>query len=462
MRDPRIDEYARLLVERSVAIQPGWQVSVRGTHLARPLVEAVIEQIARIGAYPILQLVFEQVGGPFAREAPIGVLREPAPLQRQIWEQVDAFIVIWGPESAREGADLSDERRSALQQMSTVMRERTMAMAAPWVIAEYPVESLARDAGMTLPEYTQFIFDAVLRDWDAEEERMRVIADVFDAADEVRLVAAGTDLTLSLAGRTGAVDDGHVNMPGGEVFYSPVEDSADGVIEFSEFPAVYYGQEVEGARFVFEAGRIVDATARTGQDFLIDTLDTDDGARRLGELGIGCNPGIQRFMKNTAFDEKIDGTVHLAVGNSYSFTGGKNKSAIHWDIVKDLRSGGRLYADGEARAGERSLAALIRRSPRSRRRGERCRRSARGSPLSVRPPLSRCRCERTKGVTACPCTPAAAAAASASSIRGSTSSRLSTGGRPSSSPPRRSSQCPRAIRAASPADSTRAETAGPP
>jgi aminopeptidase len=228
-----------------------------------------------------------------------------------------------------------------------VMRERTMAMAAPWVIAEYPVHSMAQDAGMTIAQYAEFIFDAVLLDWDAEEARMRKIADAFDAADEVRIVGPGTDLTLSLAGRAGAVDDGHVNMPGGEVFYSPVEDSAEGVIEFSEFPAVYFGQEVDGARFVFERGRIVDATARSGEAFLIDTLDTDEGARRLGELGIGCNPGIQRFMKNVAFDEKIDGTVHLAVGNSYTFTGGKNKSAIHWDIVKDLRQGGLLYADGK-------------------------------------------------------------------------------------------------------------------
>jgi aminopeptidase len=347
VRDPRLDDYARLLVERSVAVQPGWQVSIRSTPLARPLIEAVIEQIARIGAYPILQLSFEQIGGPFAREAPIDVLRSPAPLQRQIWEEVDAFITIWAPENAREGADLSEERRSALQQMTAVMRERTMAMAAPWVIAEYPVHSMAQDAGMTIAQYAQFIFDAVLLDWDAEEARMRKIADAFDAADEVRIVGPGTDLTLSLAGRGGAVDDGHVNMPGGEVFYSPVEDSAEGVIEFSEFPAVFFGQEVDGARFVFKGGRIVDATARSGEAFLIDTLDTDEGARRLGELGIGCNPGIQRFMKNVAFDEKIDGTVHLAVGNSYTFTGGKNKSAIHWDIVKDLRNGGALYADGK-------------------------------------------------------------------------------------------------------------------
>jgi aminopeptidase len=346
VRDLRIDDYARLLVERSIDVQPGWQVVVRGTPLARPLVEAVLEQIARRGAYPLLQLTFESIGGPFAREAPLDVLRVPAPLQKRIWEEADAFISIWAPENTREGATLSEERKAALQEMSAPMRTRTMSMKAPWVIAEYPVQSAAQDAGMTLDEYERFIFEAVLLDWDAEAERMRRIADVFDAAEEVRIVGPATDLTLSLEGREGAVDDGHVNMPGGEVFYSPVEDSAQGVIHFAEFPAVYYGTEVSGARLVFESGRIVDATAASGEEFLIQTLDTDDGARALGELGIGCNPGIQRYMKNVAFDEKIDGTIHLAVGNSYSFTGGKNTSSIHWDIVKDLRTDGRIYADG--------------------------------------------------------------------------------------------------------------------
>jgi aminopeptidase len=346
MRDPRLDEYARLLVDRSVAVQPGWQVSVRGTPLARPLLEAVIEQVARRGAYPILQMTFEQIGGPFAREAPLEVLREPAPLQRRIWAEVDAFISIWAPENTREGAELSEERRAALQQMAAPMRERTMAMGAPWVIAEYPTLAAAQEAGMTLNQFEQFIFDAVLLDWDAEAERMSAIARLFDETDEVRIVGPGTDLLLSLAGRTGAVDDGHVNMPGGEVFYSPVEDSARGAIEFAEFPAVYFGHEVDGARLVFDGGRIVDASARVGEEFLLRTLDTDDGARRLGELGIGCNPRIQRFMKNVAFDEKIDGTIHLAVGNSYSFTGGTNTSAVHWDIVKDLRNGGQIHADG--------------------------------------------------------------------------------------------------------------------
>ncbi|HEY2777867.1 MAG TPA: aminopeptidase [Gaiellaceae bacterium] len=345
-RDPRTGEYARLLVERSLDVQAGWQVAIRGNHLGRPLIEAIVEQVARKGAYPILQLQFEQIGGPFAREAPLDVLRVPAPIQQHIWDTVDGLITIYCPEGAHEGADLSDERQAALEQMIAPLRRRTMSLEIPWVIAEWPTQALADEAGMTLDEYAEFIFNAVLLDWDAEGERMRRIAELFDAADEVRIVGDGTDLTLSLSGRTGSVDDGHVNMPGGEVFYSPLETSANGVIEFGEFPAVHFGTEVEGVRLVFDDGRVVDASARVNQEFLIQILDTDDGARRLGELGIGCNPGIQRFMKNVGFDEKINGTIHLALGRSYTFIGGTNESSIHWDIVKDLRTSGQMYVDG--------------------------------------------------------------------------------------------------------------------
>jgi aminopeptidase len=346
VRDPRIDEYARLLVERSVGVQPRWEVQIRSTPLARPLVEAVCEQIARRGAYPLLQLAWEPTSGPFAREAPLEVLRVPSPATSFVWQNCDAFIMISAPENTREGSDLSEERRQALLDRNKPFRERQMSMRVPWVVCEYPVHATAQEAGMTLDEYTEFIFGAVLLDWDAEGAKMKRIASVFDAAEEIRIVGDETDLTLSLAGRSGAIDDGHINMPGGEVFYSPIEDSVEGTVTFSEFPAVYYGHEVERAHFVFEQGRIVHATARSGEAFLLRTLDTDEGARRLGELGIGCNPGIQRFTKNVGFDEKMDGTIHLAVGNSYTSTGGTNVSRIHWDIVKDLRRGGRLYADG--------------------------------------------------------------------------------------------------------------------
>jgi aminopeptidase len=216
----------------------------------------------------------------------------------------------------------------------------------PWVGCHYPTAALAQDAGMTLEQFSDFLYGSVLIDWDAERERMTRIKELFDGAEEVRIVGDGTDIRLSLRGREGKVDAGGANMPGGEVFYSPVEDSAEGTIVFSEFPGVYAGREVNGISFTFSQGRIVEASADSNEDFLLATLDTDEGSRRLGELGIGCNPGITQHMKNAAFDEKIDGTIHLAVGKSFPEVGGKNESVVHWDIVKDLRNGGRLEVDG--------------------------------------------------------------------------------------------------------------------
>src|SRR4029453_19105965 len=151
----------------------------------------------------------------------------------------------------------------------------------------------------------------------------------------VRIVGAETDVTLSLEGRSGHVDAGGANMPGGEFYYSPVEDSAEGTIAFVEFPAPYLGGEVSGIRLRFEGGMVVDASAETEEAFLFELLDQDEGSRRLGELGIGCNPGITRFMKNTLFDEKIDGTIHLALGNGLPHVGGTNQTEIHWDIGND-------------------------------------------------------------------------------------------------------------------------------
>jgi aminopeptidase len=224
--------------------------------------------------------------------------------------------------------------------------QRMISGNIPWVGCHYPTSALAQDAGMSLEQFSDFLYGSVLIDWDSERERMSGIKELFDASDEVRIVAAGTDLRIGLQGREGKVDAGGANMPGGEVFYSPVEDSAEGTIEFSEFPGVYAGREVDGIRLTFSGGRVVDASARTNEEFLVSTLDTDEGARVLGELGIGCNPGITRHMKNAAFDEKIDGTVHLAVGAGFPEIGGTNQSVVHWDIVKDLREGGRLEVDG--------------------------------------------------------------------------------------------------------------------
>ena len=163
----------------------------------------------------------------------------------------------------------------------------------------------------------------------------------------MRIVGDGTDLRLSLAGRSMRVSSPGGNLPGGEFYGCPVEDSAEGEIAFSEFPAIYAGREIRGIRLRFEGGRVADASAATNEEFLLQTLDTDEGARALGELGIGCNPGITQYMRNTLFDEKMDGTVHLALGNAYHDLGGTNVSRIHWDVVKDVRNGGRIELDGK-------------------------------------------------------------------------------------------------------------------
>ena len=173
----------------------------------------------------------------------------------------------------------------------------------------FPTEALAQEAGLTLHGYEEVLYAACLRDWDAERERMTRYAERFDAADSVRIVAPGTDISLSIAGRTCDIDDGHLNMPGGEFFYSPLEDSAEGTIEFSEFAATWIGNRCEGIRLRFEAGRVVDAYARSNEEFLHRLLETDEGAGRLGELGIGCNRGIPRHVRHMWFDEKVDGTA---------------------------------------------------------------------------------------------------------------------------------------------------------
>ena len=224
---------------------------------------------------------------------------------------------------------------------------RMMNHDVPWVVCQYPTAALAQEAGLGSEAFAELLYGAVLRDWSAEGERMRRVSAHFDAASEIRIVGTGTDLRLSLEGRTMRVDSLGANLPGGEFFGCPVEDSAEGEISFGDFPAVYRGREVAGIRLAFAGGVVVDASAESNEDYLIQTLDIDEGARRLGELGIGCNPGITRYMKNTLFDEKMDGTVHLALGNSYTDLGGVNKSAIHWDLVKDLRlPGSRIELDG--------------------------------------------------------------------------------------------------------------------
>jgi aminopeptidase len=348
--DPRIEQYARLIVERSLDVQPGWQVVIRSTPLAQPLVEEVMRRVARRGAYPLLRLSLAKlwpVDAVFTAEAPEEILGQVAPVDAATIEEMDARVTIQAPANAREGIDLSPEQRALASKAERLFFDRSDDPAFPWVSCQFPTPALAQEAEMTTREFEELLFGAVLRDWDEEGRRMKVWADRVTAAETVRVVGPGTDVTLGVAGRAAFLDVGKLNLPGGEFFLAPVEDATDGEITFGEFPTEFYGTRIEGIRLVFRGGRVVEASAARGEEALLKALDTDEGARVVGELGIGCNEGITKYLNNTLFDEKMAGTIHLALGASYEFTGGKNRSAIHWDIVKDLRSGGRIELDGE-------------------------------------------------------------------------------------------------------------------
>ena len=349
MSDPRVEQYAKLLVETCIDVQPGWQVMVSGGILARPLLEEVCRAVGQRGAYALLRPSLSGYGNiPWLQEAPEELLDTPPALESTLWETIDGLVSIEAPENTRELAAVPSERLQRYQRGLRPHQQRIFSHELKWVGCQYPTTALAQDADMPLEAFADFLYGACLLDWDAERERMTRYAEQFEAAAEVRIVSGGSDLRLSIADRPVVVDAGGANMPGGEFFTSPVEDSAEGEIVFDEFPAVYAGREVRGIRLRFEGGKVVDASAEVNEDFLIEQLDLDEGARRLGELGIGCNPGITRHMRNTLFDEKIDGTVHLALGNGLPEVGGNNVSQIHWDIVKEMRAeGSRIELDGK-------------------------------------------------------------------------------------------------------------------
>jgi len=346
--EPRVAEYAELLVGRCLDVQPGWQVLIRSQPAARPVLEEMMRLIAGRGAYPLMRLNHSMwpADEPWAETAPDELVGELSEIDLFASEHMDARVTMEAPDNTRGVSALPPERRALIRKASAPFFRRTMAHEIPWVSCQFPTAALAQEAGMSVADFERFFYGAVLRDWDAEAEKMKRLLERFDAADTVRIVGEDTDLTLSIVGRNGEMDEGKVNMPGGEFFFAPVEDSAEGTILF-DLPTDFEGDPVDRIRMRFSKGRAEEAGAERGEETLLAALAMDDGARFVGELGIGCNEGITRPARNVLFDEKMAGTIHMAIGASYTHIGGKNKSSLHWDLVKDLRRGGRIELDGE-------------------------------------------------------------------------------------------------------------------
>lgn len=348
--------YARLLTEYCLELTPGDKLFVSTTTLALPLVEEVYRAALRRGAHVEVDLAWRGRGRTFLEEASDEQLAYVSPLRRTAFEDFDAYLAIKAPFNLRAmagaPADKQAKRSEATKALNEIYFRRTGTRELRRNLCQYPTSAAAQEAGMSLAEYRGFVFGACKLDapdptaaWLQVRERQQAVVDRLNAHTTFRYRNAESDITFSTEGRTWINSDGQTNMPSGEVYTSPVEDSVEGRIHF-DYPAVRAGHEVEGVTLTVERGEIVGWEARRGKGYL-DEVFARPGTRRFGEAAIGTNYDIDRLTRNMLFDEKIGGTVHMAIGQSYKQCGGKNESPVHWDLLAGMRDGGEVLADGE-------------------------------------------------------------------------------------------------------------------
>jgi len=349
--DPDPIRFAELLAGYCLDVQPGDSVLVRSTALAAPLLLELQRAIMARDAWPLLRVELPGQTRAFYEHAGERHLDDFPELALAEIKRSRSVLGIQAPGDVRELADVDPDRIARYARARRPIREETMRKR--WCSTLWPTPALAGQAGMTLEDFAAFVRTALFLDqpdparaWGGLSAFQERLIERLRSAKQLRVEAEGTDLTLTVAGRTWVNSDGRRNMPSGEVFTGPHERSANGTVRFT-LPSAPAGVEVAGVELSLRDGEVVDARAEVGDGYLQHALRTDDGARYLGEVGIGTNFGIARPTGTTLFDEKIGGTVHLALGRSYPETGGRNRSALHWDLICDLRAGGRLTADGE-------------------------------------------------------------------------------------------------------------------
>ena len=345
MVDNRTVEVAKLLIDYSTRTRKGDRVLIRTDGSAKDLALEIYKQALLRGAQPWIRPELPGARYIFykhANEEQLGFVPDHDMVEIK---NTDVFISLGAPSNVKELSSIDPSRISArmraLKPVSDWRVEKTR-----WVVFAYPTEAFAQEAEMSLTEFEDFAYNACLIDWSEVSKKLHVLKEKVDATDRVEIVSPDTQLDFSVKGRKGVAASGDKNMPDGEFFTSVVEDSVNGSIHF-DVPAVWYGNVVEGITLTFKNGRVVDAKAAKNQAFLEKILSTDEGAKTIGEFGIGLNYGISKAVKLILFDEKIGGTIHFALGKGYKETLSKNDSAVHWDMIKDLRKGGEIRFDGK-------------------------------------------------------------------------------------------------------------------
>ena len=362
MEDVRIDRMAQTITGYSARVGRGDLVCIRGGAAAGPLIRALYRECLDRGAFPYTQVALPGLDEVFYRHANRAQLSHLSPIAQFEIERVDVLISVISETNTRRLSEVNPKKQAAASKsrqpiMETFMRraaqyDRTGKKGLRWTLTLFPTEAYAQDAEMSLRDYERFVFAACFADkngsvarWKALDARQRAIVRYLKGRKVAEIHAPGTDLRVGIAGRKFLNCSGHHNFPDGEVFTGPQEGKVDGTIRYS-FPACLSGREVEGVELAFEKGRVVKAAAGKNEAFLRSMIGMDAGAGRVGEFAIGFNYGIDRFTKNILFDEKIGGTVHLALGKGYPESGSRNDSALHWDMVCDLRKKGEVWVDG--------------------------------------------------------------------------------------------------------------------
>lgn len=362
MADPRISKFAKVLVEHSARVVPGDRILLEGTTAAEPLLRELYIQILEKGGHPHMMMALPGMM-PFSQDEMYLTYAKDTQLDfvptfyKLAYDQFEGRIRIHSATNTHGTTNIDpaklQRRGKALSAITEAQFRRGGDGIFKWVTTLFPTDGYAQDAGMSLKEYEDFVFGAVhtneddpIAFWKSVESKQQSAVDFMAGKNQVILRGPNVDLTLSVKGRTFMNSFGTYNMPDGEIYTGPVEESVNGWVKFT-YPANYGGTSVEGAELTFSNGRVTRAKADKNETFLLKTLDIDTGARSLGEFAIGTNFDIQQFTGNILFDEKIGGSFHMALGAGYPETGSKNKSAIHWDMICDMRQDSEILVDGE-------------------------------------------------------------------------------------------------------------------
>ncbi len=357
MTDPRTENLARILVNYSTEVKSGDWVILFANTASLPLINEVARYVTRAGGHLNVMLDDDDLSEAMLSEASEAQLDWVSPLENLAFEKMDVLISLHSSKNARSLSAIDPQkmrRRSVAHRelMQTYMR-RSAEGSLRWTTTNFPCYALAQEADMSLRDYENFVYAATFADradpvgdWQKVHSEQQRLVEWLKGKKQVVVRGANSDLKLSVEDRVFINCSGKYNMPDGEIFTGPVEDSVNGWVKFT-YPAISGGREVEGVELEFKDGKVVNAKARKNEEFLLSQLDSDPGARYLGEFAIGTNYGIQRFTKSILFDEKIGGSFHMAVGAGYPETGSKNESSIHWDFICDIRDDSEILVDGE-------------------------------------------------------------------------------------------------------------------